>query len=206
MNKTKKKIIETTIELFNEHGFANVSLPHIADKLSISLGNLTYHFPKKDQLIESIYGLFQEELAEITSNYELLMDLPKMNQQLREFYGFQQRFKFFYLDLLELERAYPTLAAKHHLHIEGQIDGLNKFFIFNQEEKNLLPQENPDIYQHLAQQFWMSSVFWLMQLAVRGKEGTVEAMTKATWMLVYPYMTEQGKNSLQSIFITEKIN
>ena len=90
MSKTKKKIIEATISLFNEHGFANVSLPHISDKLEISLGNLTYHFPKKDQLIDSIYQLFQEELALITKDYEVLLDLGEMDKQLRVFYGLQQ--------------------------------------------------------------------------------------------------------------------
>jgi len=46
MQHTKQKIVNTTIRLFNESGFANVSLPHIAKAMGISLGNLTYHFPK----------------------------------------------------------------------------------------------------------------------------------------------------------------
>lgn len=205
MNKTKKKIIEKTIELFNEFGFANVKLPLIAKTARISLGNLTYHFPKKEDLIESIYKLFQEELALITKDYKVLSNFGEMNLQLRGFYNFQQRFQFFYLDLLEIERAFPAIARKHHQHIEGQINGLEKSFIYNVGLHHLVPQNSPKIYRHLAQQFWMCTVFWLMQLAVRGKEGTIDEMTESAWMLVYPYATEKGKTNFKEIFKSVEI-
>ncbi len=206
MNKTKQRIIETTIELFNEHGFANVKLPLIASTLKISLGNLTYHFNKKEELIASIYSLFQEELALITKDYEVLSDLAEMDRQLRAFYEFQQRFQFFYLDLLEIERAFPEIAKKHHQHIEGQIKGLEKSFIYNTGTGYLKEQEDPRIYKHLGQQFWLSTVFWLMQLAVRGKAGTVDNMTEAAWLLVLPHTTEKGRNNFEKIFKTIELS
>ena len=205
MSKTKKKIIETTIELFNEHGFANVSLPNISDKLGISLGNLTYHFPKKDQLIEAIYTTFQDDLATITKEYELLSDLGGMDEQLRDFYHFQKRFQFFYLDLLELERAYPDIAKKHYVHIERQIDGLYQSFTHNQSIGNLIEVNSEKTYQHLAHQFWMSIVFWSLQLVVRGKEGTIDDMSETAWQLVLPYATDKGKTDFKNIFNTDKI-
>ncbi|MGB1243443.1 MAG: TetR/AcrR family transcriptional regulator, partial [Chitinophagales bacterium] len=90
MKKTKLKIIEATIRLFNEHGFANVSLPQIAGELNISLGNLTYHYPKKDQLIMSIYEVFLEDLKSITKVIQNFEDLKEMDLQLRAFHQFQQ--------------------------------------------------------------------------------------------------------------------
>jgi len=69
LQNTKSKITQTTINLFNEHGCRNVSLPQISDAMGISLGNLTYHFPKKDDLMLSVYKKFQDELAEITKEY-----------------------------------------------------------------------------------------------------------------------------------------
>jgi len=206
LNKTKKKIIETTIQLFNEQGFANVKLPLIASTTEISLGNLTYHFRKKDALISSIYNLFQEELALITKDYEVLSDLAEMDRQLRAFYDFQQRFQFFYLDLLEIERAFPAIAKKHHQHIEGQIDGLEKSFVYNMGMGYLKEHEDSRIYKHLGQQFWLSTVFWLMQLAVRGKEGTVDNMTEAAWLLVLPHTTEKGKTNFENIFKSIEIS
>ena len=55
MATTKEKIIEVSIELFNEKGCLNTSTRHIADKLGISVGNLYYHFKNKEQILIEIF-------------------------------------------------------------------------------------------------------------------------------------------------------
>ena len=129
-----------------------------------------------------------------------------MDEQLRDFYEFQQRFKFFYLDLLEIERAYPAIAERHQKHIEGQINGLAKSFTHNASLGNLVTYESPTIYQHLGQQFWLNTVFWSMQIAVRGRTSNVEEMTQAAWLLVLPHTTEKGRIDFEHIFRIEKID
>ena len=51
VKKTKGKILEKAILLFNERGIPNVKLQHIADACNISVGNLAYHFKFKEDLI-----------------------------------------------------------------------------------------------------------------------------------------------------------
>lgn len=192
MQKTKLKIVKTTIRLFNQYGFANVSLPQIAGELSISLGNLTYHYPKKDQLIMSIYEVFLKDLESITKVYQNFEDLKEMDLQLRAFYQFQQVYRFFYLDLLELGRAYPVLAKRHETHIEEQIEGLFQYFLFN-IRIGTIADHPPKIYHALAKQLWMTVVFWPMQLAIRGRVSTEEEMVESAWLLLQPYLTPKGK-------------
>jgi AcrR family transcriptional regulator len=205
VQKTKKRIVETTIQLFNEFGFPNVKLPLIADTLGISLGNLTYHFPKKENLIELIYDTFRKELNTVTLGYKEVTDLDGVNQKLNKFYEFQLRFRFFYLDLLELERAYPNIALIHQKHIENQIDGLGRDFQYNAELGFLKDVKIPRFYRRLAHQVWMNLVFWPLQLAIRGKKGNLEEMAEATWLMVAPYITENGKQNYSHIFKTMKI-
>ena len=50
----KEEILKTAQKLFHEKGYNHVSLRDIADALHISVGNLTYHYNKKEQLIEAI--------------------------------------------------------------------------------------------------------------------------------------------------------
>jgi len=51
---TKEKILNTARDLFNNDGYNRVSMRDIANELHMSVGNLTYHFKKKEDLVEAI--------------------------------------------------------------------------------------------------------------------------------------------------------
>lgn len=53
MTNTAEQILETSRFLFNEQGIENVAISQIAGALSISAGNLTYHFAKKQNIVGS---------------------------------------------------------------------------------------------------------------------------------------------------------
>ena len=48
---TKNKIAQESERLFNTYGYNNVTMRSIADACGISVGNLTYHYPKKEDLL-----------------------------------------------------------------------------------------------------------------------------------------------------------
>ncbi|MCC5930002.1 MAG: TetR family transcriptional regulator [Cyclobacteriaceae bacterium] len=55
MNKTKRKILDNSLALFNDKGLKDVTLRAIAQSLDISQGNLNYHFKTKDELLNTLY-------------------------------------------------------------------------------------------------------------------------------------------------------
>ncbi len=55
MNITKQKILIKSLELFNYNGISKTSLRTIADEVGISVGNLQYHFKKREDIIEALY-------------------------------------------------------------------------------------------------------------------------------------------------------
>ncbi len=57
---TKDKILEKSLELFNNQGVHNVGVRDIARALEISPGNMSYHFPKKEDVILAL----MEKLSE----------------------------------------------------------------------------------------------------------------------------------------------
>ena len=63
--KTKDKIIQGSIELFNQQGERNVTTNHIAEYVGISPGNLYYHYRNKDDIIRSIYKLYEKNLDQM---------------------------------------------------------------------------------------------------------------------------------------------
>ena len=47
----KQQIIDHAVSLFNQKGYAAVTLFELANELSMSRGNLTYHFKDKEMLL-----------------------------------------------------------------------------------------------------------------------------------------------------------
>jgi AcrR family transcriptional regulator len=57
--RTAERILEVTLELFNRFGEPNVSTTLISAELGISPGNLYYHYPAKDELINSLFDRYE---------------------------------------------------------------------------------------------------------------------------------------------------
>lgn len=54
INNTKLQIIKTAAHLFIEEGYSNVSIARIGNILGISKGNITFHFPSKEDILAII--------------------------------------------------------------------------------------------------------------------------------------------------------
>jgi len=63
--RTAERILDVTLELFNRFGEPNVSTTVISAELKISPGNLYYHYPAKDELINALFGRYEKALGEL---------------------------------------------------------------------------------------------------------------------------------------------
>ena len=113
--KTRDKIIQASIALFNEQGERNVTTNHIAAHLGISPGNLYYHFRNKEDIILSIYDEYARNL--------LLDTFPQVSEDTKPLVAiilymdavFQamMKFRFFYSNLPVLLSKNPLLREKY---------------------------------------------------------------------------------------------
>ena len=60
--RTRQRILDVTLALYNAQGEPNVSTSLIAAELGISAGNLHYHFRRKDELSSALLEQFVAEL------------------------------------------------------------------------------------------------------------------------------------------------
>ena len=58
--KTRERIVQNSLELFNQLGERSVSTNHIAAHMEISPGNLYYHFPNKQAIIALLFSQYEE--------------------------------------------------------------------------------------------------------------------------------------------------
>ena len=109
--KTRDRILECALQLFNEKGEPNVSTMEVANEMGISPGNLYYHFHGKEPLILGLFERFQSELAPLLdppSDVELAPDdywlfLHLIVERLAHY-------RFLFQDLSNLAGRLPKLA------------------------------------------------------------------------------------------------
>ena len=106
MKPTKQHIQDHALKLFNEKGFVNVRLQHIADAAFVSVGHLAYHFKNKDGIVEELYDELRGKQALLLAEFRVVPLLEDINRYLGAVYDLQSTYIFFYLDTLEVLRAY----------------------------------------------------------------------------------------------------
>lgn len=108
--RTRERILETSLRLFNEFGEPNVTTTVIADELNISPGNLYYHFHNKDEIVESIFADFEREIEQtLGSPTRRQADVDDIWLFLHLLFEHIWKFRFLYRDLNDLLTRNRTL-------------------------------------------------------------------------------------------------
>ena len=203
MNKTKRLILDTALNLFNEKGLAQVSLRTIAESMRISPGNLTYHFKKREEIVEALYYEFVAEveerfeemnLSEIKLN--LVFDLILMLTETRLKYRFLMRdFTTLIAENPSIKKHYVAVIKKRKSQSMGIFDHLI-------EQKILRPAELENEYEHLYERIQILGNFWITSALMQGNKltnATVERNFEMVVQIMYPYLTNKGKREWERL-------
>ena len=207
MIKTKDKIFNAAIHLFNTNGLPNVKLQHIADFCGISVGNLAYHFRTRDLLLATIDQQIQSEIKSLIPGQSSFPYLIDFDNQLSSNFHFINKFAFYFLDILELERSYPAMH-EHRVNSIGRfIDQIHSWMIQNIEKGVFRPEILVGQYEQTAQLIWMNISFWMTQQKVLGKKDSEEGLFKEQiWSQLVPLFTTNGMLEFEAIILPQLKN
>jgi len=101
--RTRERILETSLRLFNGFGEPNVTTTFIADELDISPGNLYYHFRSKDEIVNTIFAAFEREIEGVLAAPSARRaDVEDMWLFLHVLFEAIWKYRFLYRDLNDL--------------------------------------------------------------------------------------------------------
>jgi AcrR family transcriptional regulator len=190
--KTRDRILECALQLFNLQGEPNVSTLEIANEMGISPGNLYYHFHGKEPLVLGLFERFEEELNP-------LLDPPLDVQLSAEDYWLflhliverLSHYRFLFQDLSNLAGRLPKLAKG----IRNLLNALKRTLaslLAQLKAKGLLVSDTQALGQ-LVEQITMTLLFSLDYQRILDREGEVRLVVYQVMMLVAPHLLPSVK-------------
>lgn len=198
---TKKKILDAAVKLFNRDGLVNVRLQHIADEAFVSIGNMTYHYRTKELIVYAIWEELVKKQQELLAEYRVVPLFEDIERQIRSTFHLQQEYLFFYLDTLEVIRAFPDIKEAHQQHISWQIQQIAIMLQFNIARGAFFNFDTEGGERWgLAKQYWAMGDTWLYRQSISSAPiDDFADFRNSLWILLKPYFTNMGLREYEQL-------
>lgn len=112
--RTAERIASVTLDLFNRYGEPHVSTTMISSELGISPGNLYYHFPAKDKLVNHLYDQYEQTMLALLEAGGDVQDIEDAWFFLHTLFEKVWDHRFLYRDLNHLLSGNRHLETRFH--------------------------------------------------------------------------------------------
>ena len=193
--------MHAALHLFNQSGFVNVRLQHISDDTVISLGNIAYHFPNKEAIVSALYQRWEKKIKEVLIEYRNTPIFAHVDRIFSSMDTLQNEFSFFFTDLIEIKRSYPSLFQKIEEFLQWQVFLFQEIIRFNVARGAMTAVNDLDI-AFIAE--WV--IFQIhsfpsqrtMGLNIKGSQLASSPLASHMWSLLLPYLTHTGEQELHT--------
>ena len=124
--RTAERILEVTLELFNRYGEPNVSTTLISAELNISPGNLYYHYPAKDELINSLYDRYERALDELLQAADGVRNVEDAWLFFHMLFELIWQYRFLYRDLNDLVSTNRRLETRFQFVLKNKTQAVRR--------------------------------------------------------------------------------
>ena len=200
---TKEKILQTALALFNEHGTDAITVRHIAKEMGISHGNLCYHYPNTDAIIEGLYHQMVAVLNQkISAVGSIQLDLQTVYAISRESFQVFYEYRFLMLDYVRImRRVQPVFQHYQELMRQRKLQFTQMFQILV-ANKLLKPEQFAGQFEAYLVQAFVFGDFWISnaEILYKGPENEkVNHYHRIYFDALVPYLTEQGWHIYQQL-------
>jgi AcrR family transcriptional regulator len=165
--RTRERILQASLELFNAQGERSVTTNHIAAHLEISPGNLYYHFRNKQAIIAELFDRYEQ-------NVDGFLQLPEgravtiedKTRYLESLLSAMWDYRFVHRDLEHLLSGDERLAERYRLFAKRHLLSAQKIYQ-GFVDAGILQMTPPQV-EALAVNAWIIMTSWVPFLCTVG--------------------------------------
>ncbi len=202
--KTRDRILQTSLQLFNECGEPRITTNHIADEMDISPGNLYYHFRNKDEIISLLFQRFERQMeTALQAPERRVPDMEDMWLYLHLVFENIWEYRFLYRDLDNILNRNKKLRTHFRRILERKVNtataickGLTEAGIMD-----ATPEEIAAIAQNIA----VIATYWLNFQGIRagaahgGDSANLALGAYQVLALVAPFLKGEARQLVQRL-------
>ena len=199
--QTRQRILDASLVMFNAQGEPNVTTNHIADELEISPGNLYYHFRNKDDIIEQLFGGYEQSIdAALSAPEGRLPGLEDVWLQLHLVFECIWDYRFLYRDLVDILTRNRRLRLRFARILKRADEQAHQ--VMRGLVQAGVMRASADEVDAAATNILVIATFWLNYAAARGdkdertsiRDGIVQVM-----MLIAPFLRDAERVHLNTL-------
>jgi AcrR family transcriptional regulator len=194
----KTAIADKAREVFNAKGVGAASPRDIAEALGIAYGNLTYHFPKKEDLVLHLYLGMLEAHRLVSAAFDPKTDLLKsLIRAPGATFALSLEYLFLFRDFAEIMRDFPGVAAIQRRTVEARKAALAGLFGALQGQGLLRKDLEAADITHLMDMSGAMRTFYFMDKGAADFRPSRRDVLRRDYVmsvnrLLYPYLTRKG--------------
>ncbi|MBE7417333.1 MAG: TetR/AcrR family transcriptional regulator [Ideonella sp.] len=203
--RTAERILETTLALFNRFGEPNVSTTAISAELGISPGNLYYHYPAKDELVNSLVDRYERALGELLGAADAVRDVEDAWLFVHMLFELIWNYRFLYRDLNDLLSKNRRLETRLQAALKGKVSAVQALLdgLARGQAMAVTPEA-----ASVSQAMVVVLTYWLSYEYVRDPrralepEGAAAALNRGAFhvlSLLLPYLAPAARGHLMAL-------
>jgi len=208
----RQRIIDESLRLMNEQGAQAIGTTQITEALSISPGNLYYHFKNKEEIVRTLFTALDSEIHGI---FEPAANSPIQPAVLTSFFIGTFRvawhYRFFFGGLLHLLRRDEVLAGEYQALQAWTLDRVESVCRQLSKEGVLTKPKGRNGFKILALNLWILWSNWIRYSqisAVGHKMSQLDIITgvKQLFELMSPHLTDDYDRAVRRVMSRELAN
>jgi AcrR family transcriptional regulator len=203
--KTRERIIQESLALFNAQGERSVTTNHIAAHLGISPGNLYYHFRNKQAIIAELFALYEGQVDTFLRRPESrVLTVQDKTFYLEALLAAMWHYRFLHRDLEHLLDSDTALAERYRLFAQrclSQAQNIYQGFV----DAGILLMDAAQI-EALTLNSWIIMTSWVRFLCTtRGNPGDLseEMLRRGIYQVLAlegGYTAPQAREAVEALY------